>query len=166
MFVTNEVLFWVMRKEHCIAAEFSMWTHFRHADSSEFGTQVWTHHPWAKLDNCTNVFFWFVFVFSEVNSQHPWHRATTKVCDVTVCHLQRIHERLFSTLWEFWVCKASVFFGTKQFSLYSCFLKDFSQNTQTEKIEKVSHPAFLIEEKKKKITMDVNKSLFYKLHEE
>lgn len=56
----------------------------------------------------------------------------------------------FFLLSENSVCKASVFFATKQFSLYSCFLKDFSQNMQTEKIEKVSHPAFLIEGKKKK----------------
>lgn len=45
------------------------------------------------------------------------------------------------------VCKASLFFGTRNSVCILVFLKTFSQNILAEKMEKVSHPAFLIEEK-------------------
>lgn len=98
------------------------------------GTQISRNsaHKWAKLDNCTYVFFWFVFVFLEVNSQHPWHHTTPRFV-MSLFAISSVSTKDFFILSENSVCKASVFFGTNNSVCILVFLKTFRKTYRLKK---------------------------------
>lgn len=131
-----------VQKEHCISAELSTLQARRFVGIQHTSMNT----PVNKTGQLYHMFFWFFIAFFGGKLSTSVTSHDTKVCEVTVCHLQCIHERLFFYS-ENCVCKAFVFLGTKNSVCILVFLKTFRKTYWLNK-SRVSHPAFLIEKKK------------------